>query len=222
MTGQRKFMILLLGIVLVLSAAGCSNKTPEEKSYDSLEELASIEKGYEEQHEPLKKLEEEDSEIYAQIIELGMKEMEEITSLSNDAIEGIKKREELMKKEKESIDDSRQQFSEFEELIGKLSDKKAKEEAEELKEIMQKRYKDYDKLYDLYLVSLDEEKTLYELFKDENTTRDQLETQIKSVNKAYTNLSEANNQYNKQTEKYNDKKISFYKTAGIEIESEQP
>ena len=166
MTGHRRFLILLLGIVLAVSAAGCSNKTPEEESYDLLEELASIEQGYEEQHEPLQKLEAEDNEIYAQIIELGMKEMDQITSLSDDAIEGIEKREELMKKEKESIDQSRERFSEFDEVIGKLSDEKAQKEAAELQDIMQQRYEDYDELYDLYLASLAEEKKLYELFSE--------------------------------------------------------
>jgi hypothetical protein len=222
MTGHRRFLILLLGIVLAVSAAGCSNKTPEEESYDLLEELASIEQGYEEQHEPLQKLEAEDNEIYAQIIELGMKEMDQITSLSDEAIEGIEKREELMKKEKDSINQSRERFSEFDELIGKLSDEKAQKEAAELQDIMQQRYKDYDELYDLYLASLTEEKKLYELFKNENATRDQFETQLESVNKAYSALTEANNQYNEQTEKYNDKKMSFYNLAGIEVERKQP
>ncbi len=222
MTGHRRFLILLLGIVLAVSAAGCSNKTPEEESYDLLEELASIEQGYEEQHQPLQKLEAEDNEIYAQIIELGMKEMDQITSLSDEAIEGIEKREELMKKEKESINQSRERFSEFDELIGKLSDEKAQKEAAELQDIMQQRYEDYDELYDLYLASLAEEKKLYELFKNENATRDQFETQIESVNKAYSALTEANNQYNEQTEKYNDKKMSFYNLAGIEVERKQP
>jgi hypothetical protein len=222
MTGHRRFLILLLGIVLAVSAAGCSNKTPEEESYDLLEESASIEQGYEEQHEPLQKLEAEDNEIYAQIIELGMKEMDQITSLSDEAIEGIEKREELMKKEKDSINQSRERFSEFDELIGKLSDEKAQKEAAELQDIMQQRYKDYDELYDLYLASLTEEKKLYELFKNENATRDQFETQLESVNKAYSALTEANNQYNEQTEKYNDKKMSFYNLAGIEVERKQP
>jgi Putative cell-wall binding lipoprotein len=222
MTGHRRFLILLLGIVLAVSAAGCSNKTPEEESYDLLEELASIEQGYEEQHEPLQKLEAEDNEIYAQIIELGMKEMDQITSLSDEAIEGIEKREELMKKEKDSINQSRERFSEFDELIGKLSDEKAQKEAAELQDIMQQRYEDYDELYDLYLASLTEEKKLYELFKNENATRDQFETQLESVNKAYSALTEANNQYNEQTEKYNDKKMSFYNLAGIEVERKQP
>ena len=222
MTGHRRFLILLLGIVLAVSAAGCSNKTPEEESYDLLEELASIEQGYEEQHEPLQKLEAEDNEIYAQIIELGMKEMDQITSLSDEAIEGIEKREELMKKEKDSINQSRERFSEFDELIGKLSDEKAQKEAAELQDTMQQRYEDYDELYDLYLASLTEEKKLYELFKNENATRDQFETQLESVNKAYSALTEANNQYNEQTEKYNDKKMSFYNLAGIEVERKQP
>ncbi|WP_455661114.1 YkyA family protein [Pradoshia sp.] len=219
MTGQRRFLILLLGIVLAVSAAGCNNKTPEEKSYDFLEELASIEKGYEEQHEPLQKLEAEDNDIYAQIIELGMKEMEQITSLADDAIKGIEKRKELMNQEKESIDQSREKFNEFDDLIDELSDKEAQKEASELQKIMQTRYEAYDELYELYLDSLAEEKKLYELFKNEKATRDQFEAQIESVNKAYTALTEANKQYNEQTENFNKKKISFYNLAGIEVES---
>lgn len=222
MTGLKKLRIVLLGSVLAVAIAGCSSKTPEEESYDLLEELASIEQGYEEQHEPLQKLEAEDNEIYAQIIELGMKEMDEIKTLSDEAITGIKEREELMKKEKESINESRERFGDFDGLIEELSDKKAQTEAAELQKIMKQRYDDYDQLYDLYLASLAEEKKLYELFKDEKATKDQFETQIESVNKTYTELSEANAQFNEQTEKYNNKKISFYNLAGIEVDSEQP
>lgn len=222
MTGHKRFSVLLFVMTLALAVAGCSNKSPEEKSYDLLEELVSIEKGYEEQHEPLQKLEAEDNEIYGQIIELGMKEMDEIISLSNDAIDGIKKREELMIQEKESINQSRERFSEFDEIIEEISDEKAKEEASQLQDIMEKRYEGYDKLYDLYLSSLAEEQKLYELFKDESATEDQLKTQIEQVNKAYTALAEANDQYNELTENYNNKKISFYDLAGIEVESKQP
>ncbi|MGM9932044.1 YkyA family protein [Pradoshia sp.] len=222
MTGLKKLRIVLLGSVLAVAIAGCSSKTPEEESYDLLEELASIEQGYEEQHEPLQKLEAEDNEIYAQIIELGMKEMDEIKTLSDEAITGIEEREELMKKEKESINESRERFGDFDGLIEELSDKKAQTEAAELQKIMKQRYDDYDQLYDLYLASLAEEKKLYELFKDEKATKDQFETQIESVNKTYTELSEANAQFNEQTEKYNNKKISFYNLAGIEVDSEQP
>ena len=222
MTGLKKLRIVLLGSVLAVAIAGCSSKTPEEESYDLLEELASIEQGYEEQHEPLQKLEAEDNEIYAQIIELGMKEMDEIKTLSDEAITGIEEREELMKKEKESINESRERFGDFDGLIEELSDKKAQTEAAELQKIMKQRYDDYDQLYDLYLASLAEEKKLYELFKDEKATKEQFETQIESVNKTYTELSEANAQFNEQTEKYNNKKISFYNLAGIEVDSEQP
>ncbi|KMY45139.1 hypothetical protein AC622_13630 [Bacillus sp. FJAT-27916] len=222
MTGLKKLRIVLLGSVLAVAIAGCSSKTPEEESYDLLEELASIEQGYEEQHEPLQKLEAEDNEIYAQIIELGMKEMDEIKTLSDEAITGIEEREELMKKEKESINESRERFGDFDGLIEELSDKKAQTEAAALQKIMKQRYDDYDQLYDLYLASLAEEKKLYELFKDEKATKDQFETQIESVNKTYTELSEANAQFNEQTEKYNNKKISFYNLAGIEVDSEQP
>ena len=222
MTGLKKLRIVLLGSVLAVAIAGCSSKTPEEESYDLLEELASIEQGYEEQHEPLQKLEAEDNEIYAQIIELGMKEMDEIKTLSDEAITGIEEREELMKKEKESINESRERFGDFDGLIEELSDKKAQTEAAALQKIMKQRYDDYDQLYDLYLASLAEEKKLYELFKDEKATKEQFETQIESVNKTYTELSEANAQFNEQTEKYNNKKISFYNLAGIEVDSEQP
>ena len=222
MTGLKKLRIVLLGSVLAVAIAGCSSKTPEEESYDLLEELASIEQVYEERHEPLQKLEAEDNEIYAQIIELGMKEMDEIKTLSDEAITGIEEREELMKKEKESINESRERFGDFDGLIEELSDKKAQTEAAALQKIMKQRYDDYDQLYDLYLASLAEEKKLYELFKDEKATKEQFETQIESVNKTYTELSEANAQFNEQTEKYNNKKISFYNLAGIEVDSEQP
>lgn len=222
MRGFKRLQFVLLGSVLAAALVGCSSKTPEEESYDLLEEVASIEQAYEKQHEPLQKLEAEDNEIYAQIIKLGMKEMDEVKTLSNEAINGIKEREELMKKEKKSIDEARERFGDFDALREDLSEKKVQTEAAELQKIMNKRYEDYDQLYDLYLASLAEEKKLYELFKDEKATKKQFEEQIERVNKTYTELSEVNVQFNEQTDKYNEKKISFYHLAEIDVVNEQP
>ena len=221
MKKTKKYYTVAGLFLLVLGLSGClNNGTPEEKIYDTLEEVASLEEDFKKQQEPLQKLEEEDNELYGKIIQLGMKELEEIQSLSNDAIEGIEERKELMKKEKEAIEKARERFKDAEGQIEELEDAGLKTKANELKEIMTSRYDEYDKLYKNYTASLTLENELYTLFKKEDVTKDELEEKIDSINQTYTSLMSSNKAFNDLTNEYNEKKIAFYKDANLDVDVE--
>lgn len=218
----KKFYILSGVFVLMIGLTGCLNKsTPEENIYETLEEVASIEKDFEKQQKPLQKLEEEDNELYGKIIKLGMKEMDEIQSLSNDAIKGIEKRQELMEKEKASIDKAKERFKDFDEQIEELEDASLQTEAKSLKDIMTSRFDEYDQLYKYYTKSLTQENELYTLFTKEDVTKEELEEKIKSINETYLSLMNSNQTFNDLTNEYNEKKIAFYKSAKLDVDSDQ-
>ena len=205
--------------MFTLSLTGCLNSaTPEENIYETLEEVAALEEDFKKQQEPLQKLEEEDNELYSKIVQLGMKEIDEVKSLSNDAIKGIENREELMKKEKVAIDEAKERFQDVDAQIEELEDNSLKAKADELKGIMTNRFEEYDHLYKLYTTSLTLEIDLYTLFKKEDVTKEELERKIEAINQTYTSLMESNTKFNDLTNEYNEKKIAFYKDAKLDVD----
>ena len=218
---NKKYFTLAGLLILIIGLTGClNNSSPEEKIYDTLEEVASLEKDFKEQQEPLQKLEEEDNEIYGKIIQLGMKELEEIQALSNDAIEGIEERKELMEKEKAAINKAKERFKDIDGQIKELEDTSLQTEANNLKEIMTNRFDAYDELYNNYTTSLEQETKLYELFKEKDAEKEDLEAKIEEINKTYNSLMDSNKRFNELTNEYNEEKIAFYKNAKLDVDVE--
>ncbi len=219
---KYKKLITLAGIlVVIIGLSGClNNSSPEEKIYETLEEVAALEEDFQKQQEPLQKLEEEDNELYGKIIQLGMKEIEEIQSLSNDAIEGIEERKELMKKEKAAISEAKDRFKDFNDQIKDLEDESLKTKANELNDTMTNRYDEYDELYKHYTKSLTQENELYTLLKKEDVTKDELQKQIEAINETYNSLMTSNDKFNDLTNEYNEQKITFYKSAKLDVYTE--
>jgi hypothetical protein len=217
----RKKKALAAVLLSLFLLGGCMNKeTPGEKAYSILEKTAEAEDVFEKQQDPLVKLEKQEKELYDQIIALGMKEFGQIKKLSDQALETVGKREELMNKEQESIDASKEEFEPLKDVIPDIEDKEAKESAEELYKVMMDRYSIHDKLYSEYTNGLELDKELYSMFKKEDLTMEQLEAQIDKINKSYEQLTVHNQEFNEMTKKYNEIKINFYKQAGVEVAAE--
>ncbi|MBS4198802.1 YkyA family protein [Bacillus sp. FJAT-49732] len=214
---MKKLHTIIFIILLAVILSACSSA--EENIYKALEATAAKEVGFEKQQEPLKKLETNEKEIFDQIMDLGMKEFEQISKLADDALANLDQREEHMKKEKDSIDESKKEFQLASEELGKLKDEKLKKQADELQGLMNKRYESYEKLFSSYMNGLQEDRKIYEIIKNEDLKLEDLEAQIEASNEAYDSVFEANKQFNEQTEKFNEAKLNFYKDAGLKVES---
>lgn len=185
--------------------------------YDHLEEAVSLENAFEEQQDDIVKLEKKEQELYSQIVDLSMEEFDKIKSIAGEAIGVIEKREDKIELEKDSIDASKEEFSKVKDLIGDLEDKKAKDKANKMYDIMMKRYDGYDKLNDAYTQSLKLEKELYTMLQKEDLKQETLTEHIKKINASYKKVLDANEQFNTLTEKYNKQKKEFYDVAKIEV-----
>lgn len=213
---KEKFSVILLISAMVLIFTGCTKeKTPVEKMYDVLEKVVSAEKQFEEQQNPLVTLEKKEKEIYDQIIELGMKEYDQIVKLSDEALLLADKRKEHMEKETSSIKKSEKAFKKAEEIKDKFDDQSLTKLANELYDIMLERYKAHDTLYMEYNEALKNDKELYEMFKNKDLPLEDLETQVNKLNETYKRVYNANEKFNMLTEQYNNKKMAFYKQAGL-------
>lgn len=208
-----------MGLVLL---SGCQNQSSTvDEMYTVLENVVELEQSFEEQQDPLVELEREEKEIYSQIIALGMKEFDQIVSLSNEALEIVSKRQEHMQKEEESIQASKKEFEKFKPLIAELEDEELVKKANELNDTMLERFTTHDDLYKNYTQGLEFDKELYQMFQKEDLSIDQLEEQITKINDTYKVVLETNETFNEHTKKYNEIKLEFYKAAGIEVNEEE-
>lgn len=205
----------------VLSLTGCMDRqSPEEKMFEELEKVVSIEKVFEDQQDPLVELEKQEKKIYEQIISLGMKEYDQIVKLADEALQIADKRSEHIEKEKESIKESQKEFENVAGIIEEIEDPELKKQAKELQGTMKERYEIHDQLYINYKKGLQYDKELYEMLKDKELSFEKLEEQINKVNKVYETVLKNNQEFNDKTDQYNKEKMAFYKKAGIEVNTE--
>ncbi|MBW8348691.1 YkyA family protein [Bacillus sp. IITD106] len=214
---MKKLYTFVFVLLLSVFLSACSSN--EDHIYQTLEATAAKETDFEKQQQPLTKLETNEKKLFDQILDLGMKDFEQISKLADDALANLKQREEHLKKEKESIEKAKEEFKLAAEEFNKIKDEKLKQKANELQEIMNTRYESYEKLYSAYMNGLAEDRKIYEMIKNEDLKLEDLQTQIEASNKAYENVVELNSQFNDQTEKFNKAKVKFYKDLGLKVET---
>ncbi|WP_223595193.1 YkyA family protein [Neobacillus bataviensis] len=213
-TRKKRLVLFFLAAFVILT--GCNNKKSSlEKMYETLENVAAKEKVFEEQQEPLVTLEKKEKGLYDQIIGLGMKEYDEIVKLSDEALDLAAQRQEHMEKETKSIKESEKEFKKIADFKEQLDEPSLKKLANELYDIMMKRYQAHDVLNTAYTEALKNDQQLYEMFKNKNLQLEDLEGQVVKLNDSYKKVFEANESFNKLTEQYNDKKLTFYKKAEL-------
>ncbi|GIN83865.1 hypothetical protein J6TS2_02510 [Heyndrickxia sporothermodurans] len=213
MTNYKIWLMIIFALV-ILSAC---QATPEEKIYHILEQTVAKEKDFDKQQKPLMELETQEQRLFDKIINLGIKDMDKIVKLSNEAIENLEKRKEKMKIEQASILSSKKEFSKIKSHIRKIASEKTKKEATQLQKLMEKRYETHEKLYKAYLHGIDTNMKLYQMMKDKKLQIGELEKQIQLSNKAYSEVLKMNQLFNKNTKKFNEQKSKFYKDTQIKI-----
>lgn len=217
----RKRMLVLFCFALIIVLAACGEDSTEDKMYEHLEEAVSSESEFEKQQEPIVELEQKEQSLYAEIIDLGMDDLDEIKELSEEAIDTIEERSDKIAKEKESMDASKKEFEKINDMIDKLDDEKKQEKAEKMYDTMIKRYDVYSTLNSSYKDSLGLEEEMYTMLADEDVEQDELTEQISKVNDSYQDVLEANEGFNSYTEKYNEHKKEFYKAADLEVDHKE-
>ncbi len=214
---KKSFVSVAFASSLLLS--GCVNgESPEQEIFETLEKVVGLEESFETQQEPLLELEQKEKEVYNEIINLGMKEFDQIVKLSEEGLSLVEQREAAMHTEKESIETAREQFEEVKNSIELLEDEELKKEAQSLYQLMEKRYESYMTLFNDYMAATELDKELYVLFQTEDLTLEQLQLQINKINETYEKIQESNQLFNDFTEQYNEAKFTFYKNAGLDVE----
>lgn len=205
------YITLLLFLILI---TGCSMKTTEEKVNQHLDQAASFESGIEAEQNEMMELERIEQSIYSQMLELKPDEEELAESLFKKATRAIDTREAKLDDERDSINESQEEFNQLRELVKYIDDEEAKPIAEQMIKVMDRRYEAHDNLYKTYKHSLELERELYQMLEQEEQPQAEIKEQIKTINKSYQNILDYNEQFNKHTSTYNGLKNKFQKLEG--------
>ncbi|WP_100373365.1 YkyA family protein [Bacillus sp. FJAT-45037] len=207
----------IIGFVVATSVlVGCGNSATE-TMYEHLEKAVELEEPFAEQQQLIHEAEENEYQLYEKIIALGVDEIEEVSELANQALESIAMREELIQTEKESLNESKEEFEQVDSVVSELDREELKELADRLKAEMTKRYASYEELYAEYIKAIEEDQTLFEMLKDETLTMEDLQGQIDRVNDQYEIVHEKKETFNSYTQTYNETKRTFYEEAELDV-----
>jgi hypothetical protein len=211
-----KKVFLVFGISMVI-LSGCNGESAEERIHNHLEEAVVLEQEFETQQKEITELEQQEQEIYATVIDLGMDDFDEIQSLSQDAIEVIDERDEKIEIERESLMQAKEEFTQIEEILEDIDEEEVRTIGNTMYETMIERYDTYDILYDAYKESLGLEAELYQMIQEEDLNQEELNEHIEQINAKYEEILEANDTFNDLTVEYNDLKQEFYNEASIQV-----
>ncbi|WP_456275659.1 YkyA family protein [Bacillus sp. AK128] len=217
-----RLRMVIICLTTIFFVAGCqSGPLPEEQIYVHLEQAVELETDFENQQAPITNLEQEEKELYNQIIELGLKEFEKIKQLSVQAIEKVDERKTKLDLEYDSIKQSKTEFDKITDLVTGIESEDLKSAAESLIQTMEKRYQTYEELYAAYTASITLDKELYAMFQQEDMTLEALEAKITEINNSYEQVIQLNESFNTVTTDYNEQKKAFYETSGLEVTYEK-
>ncbi|OIJ13316.1 hypothetical protein BKP37_12520 [Anaerobacillus alkalilacustris] len=212
---KKKLKNVFIFGLLLLFVSGCAKSNPGEEIYDHLERAVSLELVFEEQQVPLSKVENEEYELYNEILNLA--NIEEIEPLAKKAKEFADSRKEMVDIEKASIEEAYEEFSLIKPIIETIEDEEQVNSANGLVNVMDSRYNTYMKLYGEYNRAIAYDLELYELIIKEDLTIDELEVQHEKVNGSYQKVNEYKDLFNQYTNEYNELKKKFYELVNLEV-----
>lgn len=196
---------------------GCLWEDPVKSLHGSLEKVVELEKPFQKEQKSLKSLEQNESKLYEKMIKLNMDDFDQVVALSEKALKSAKEREQHLRSEKESIDKAKKEFEANKASAEKIDDRNVKKKAESAVSYMERRYQAYDALYKAYKNALGLDQELYKLLQNKELGLNELESQLRKINKSYAEVMKQSEHFNAYTKDYNKARKDFYKAAGYHV-----
>lgn len=212
---KRKSIFFLMIAVLLLTVSACAKVNPAEDIYNHLEKAVSLEAVFEAQQVPLSQAENEEYDLYDEILKLS--DLDEISKLVTKAEDLAFSRKGMIEKERESIQEAYDEFLHIKPIVETLENKDLLQVANDLIATMENRFETYNKLYTEYKAAIDLDLELYTLVLKEDLTIEELEAQHDKVNDSYSKVNDLKDKFNEYTLSYNDLKRDFYKLGDLNV-----
>ncbi|GEL76036.1 YkyA family protein [Tenuibacillus multivorans] len=217
---KRLITLSLLLLTILLLGACTDDYNAAEDMYEHLEKSVELESSFKSAQSELGEIEKQENEIYDEMMEINMNELDQIQGLADEALSLAENRKDLIEQEKESIDAAKEEFNQIEQYLDELSDE-TKEKANQMIEEMEKRHQSFNDLYDAYTHSINLDIELYEMLKNEDLKKADLDEQVDRVNTSYQEVKSAQDKFNQHTGQFNDLKKEFYESSGLNVEFEE-
>lgn len=208
-------------VVACLLLACCSQREAVTSIYEGLERVASAERAFETEQEPLVLLEKKEKALYETILSLGLHDTAKRQELAIKAEESLEEREQHLMRERSGLYEAKKTFAKVLPLFEEIEENSLKGCAVPLTRTMQARYGVYEQLYAQYERALQKDRELYDLLQSDAISFRQIQKQIEEINREYEQVLQLNRLFNNYTEQYNVKKEKFYKSAGLHIKRER-
>ncbi|GIN84396.1 hypothetical protein J6TS2_07820 [Heyndrickxia sporothermodurans] len=218
-TTKAAYLAFAMIVAFLMILSGCQSTNNEVASiYLHLEKAAKMESSLGNQQKELAGLLKKEQEIYTNMLSVSInsKQMDDMLTNATDL---IKKREEILEKEKASYQQAYKEVSKINRFIPKLDDKKLQQKVEKVAEAMNNRYKTYKKIFHATEENIKSNQAIYTLLLQKNVHIKKYEKQIKIMNKQSKEITDLQTKFNHYTNIYNDEKINLYKAGKLNWKS---
>ncbi|WP_336770066.1 YkyA family protein [Bacillus bombysepticus] len=209
------------GVISAILLTGCGNDKPEQELYQVFEKSAEQEKSLYKDMKKLKELEQNEQNLYKQVITDGTDNHEAASPKISEALKNVEKRLEIVKNEEKALEKAQEEMNKAQKKIKKIDNADIKKKAASVEEAFKDRRIVFDKWAKGYKEIAIQEKALYSKLDSSESKLKEITEQIKTNNQLYAKLKADSNEFNKRTSNYNESKINFYKEANINIKQEK-
>ncbi|MDR0124386.1 MULTISPECIES: YkyA family protein [Bacillus] len=205
-----------LAAICTLLLAGCGGQSPFNEMQDAMTKMSEKEASFEKEQGTLENYEKKEHQLYTKMIQTTKDHTKTVSSLSDQALASAAKREEHLKTEKDSMDESKKELQTVKESAGRIKDAELKDKAEQTVKSIEKRYASYDQLYREYQQALKQDQHLYQSLKKKDLGYRELKSKLKTVNRSYSKVRKESKKFNQYTDQLNEHKQALYKAADKE------
>ncbi|PCK21740.1 chromosome partitioning protein [Bacillus pumilus] len=205
----------LAGICTLL-LVGCGGQSPFDDMQNAMTKMSEKEASFEKEQGTLQSYEKKEQQLYTKMIQTTKDHTKTVSSLSDQALASAAKREEHLKTEKDSMDQSKKEFQSVKESAGRIKNAALKDQAVQTVKSIEKRYASYDQLYREYQKALKQDQLLYQSLKKKDLGYEELKSKLKTVNRSYSKVRKESKKFNQYTDQLNENKQALYKAADKE------
>jgi ABC-type transporter Mla subunit MlaD len=205
----------LLAFAIVLSftvfLTGChSDEKQADKIHKIMEKSAEFENKFAANQTDLSETRKNAQLVYIDLVSLDINDKDIINQKIDRANTYTKKQLKLLEETEENFQKAYKKSATIEKNIKKIKDDDQKNQASKLITIMNERKKLIDTFFEDYHKNLELQNTFYRHLKDEKFSLENLDEQIKDINKRSQDMGEIIQQFNQYTKQYIEVENDYY------------
>ncbi len=213
-----KWRFLSLMIVLFLLLTGCNGIVPEQELFVIYERAAEIEEDFEEHGQRIVELEQNEAELYKQIIQNGKKSNQDVQAEIEEALASITERKKLIEEQLRIITAAYEETEDAASLIQKIGEEEIRKGAQQAQELYALRVDSFIEFAENYQLTIQLEKQLYTELKGETQDLREIEDKVSGLNEEFHNNESLKKVFSDLSSQLNEAKKEFYQMAEIPIE----